>query len=957
MSATLSPTGRGRRLTALFSASAYIFGVPALLWRTAHWPLPHRVPSLHDLTMALTPGRRPGAEVVIKAFGVVAWILWAQIGVAVVAEIRAQRRGRATALGTVPTWARPLVVRLATIVMTLIPTMGIRPVGATPVPVPAVVATTPVCSNNSLAGASAPAVADSPVTPAAAATATTSYRVRPGDNLWDIAAKELGNPRRYHEIFELNRTRLQQDGRRLTRSGLIRPGWILDLPVAPSGTPEGQPAPIQAATPAPATADPSPSEHRSASASPSEEQVEDIAVAIASGAGNIDPTGPGAADDDAGRPVHQAGLSLLVAGSVIAGLGILRRNRRNARRRHHRFPPPADSLVDVEREVRAIASNEAPLWVAAAVRHLAGSLGDEGAPPPPDVLAVRAGELGVEVLIARPWPQSPGRFIPLDDGHTWRLDPAVELKELEDLARSVPSYLTALATVGESETGAVLIDLDHAGTLLVEGHSGHTGAVLGSIALELATATWADLVDLCLVGAPEPFAGLDRLERVRILTRGEAVATLKRCAGSPGVGGLTAAALGDIPPGPTVAVVWPGVLTEDELADLAAVAEPHTGLVMVVAGGVPSAGWRLTINESGNGLLAPVGLSLTVPTATETIDALALLLVDAATESTETLVEGQAGADPAQSPNSFGDTVPGAPEAFEPTAMSPVASDCFGEPHGDDQVPVEPPLSVDLSEEGQKDDASPIAEVRILGPVEITWRGPAPQRPQPGELVAYLATHRYPVNGDRIRLALWPARVDDDRFGERNKSTLWALTSRTRQALGKDDAGQDLLPKEAGNLLSLSPAVASDWERFRRFVDRARRDPANAIEILVQALDLVRGRPFQDVRSGYAWVELEHLDAEIDAVVTDAALDLVDLALAAGDITSARHAIRQGLLGCPGSEPLLRAAMRVAHAAGDQPGVERAWRDIERVTGELGFEPHPESIDLYRTLRYQSAKT
>ncbi len=54
--------------------------------------------------------------------------------------------------------------------------------------------------------------------------------VEPGDTLWDLAEEELGDPRRYREVFAENRGDLQPDGQRLTRAELIKPGWVLTMP-------------------------------------------------------------------------------------------------------------------------------------------------------------------------------------------------------------------------------------------------------------------------------------------------------------------------------------------------------------------------------------------------------------------------------------------------------------------------------------------------------------------------------------------------------------------------------------------------------------------------------------------------------------------------------------------------------------------------------------------------------
>lgn len=54
--------------------------------------------------------------------------------------------------------------------------------------------------------------------------------VRPGDSLWTIAERTLGDPTRWRAIWKANRGRQMTSGERLTDPGLIRPGWRLRLP-------------------------------------------------------------------------------------------------------------------------------------------------------------------------------------------------------------------------------------------------------------------------------------------------------------------------------------------------------------------------------------------------------------------------------------------------------------------------------------------------------------------------------------------------------------------------------------------------------------------------------------------------------------------------------------------------------------------------------------------------------
>ncbi|MFN8472782.1 MAG: LysM peptidoglycan-binding domain-containing protein [Anaerolineae bacterium] len=84
----------------------------------------------------------------------------------------------------------------------------------------------------------------------------TYYVVEKGDTLWGIAARFLGDPTRYTEIFELNRgVAHPKTGWRLTNPSLIWPGLRLKLPVEKQVT-TAQPADAPAAHEAPVEAPP-----------------------------------------------------------------------------------------------------------------------------------------------------------------------------------------------------------------------------------------------------------------------------------------------------------------------------------------------------------------------------------------------------------------------------------------------------------------------------------------------------------------------------------------------------------------------------------------------------------------------------------------------------------------------------------------------------------------------------
>jgi nucleoid-associated protein YgaU len=101
---------------------------------------------------------------------------------------------------------------------------------------------------------SAPAQDVAPAAPVAPAPSAKPpapqppYVVRPGDTLWDIAGRRLGDQERWGEIVEKNNERYPSLN---TNPDFILPGWKLDLPL--NGTPAA-PAPGAPAAPAAPTA-------------------------------------------------------------------------------------------------------------------------------------------------------------------------------------------------------------------------------------------------------------------------------------------------------------------------------------------------------------------------------------------------------------------------------------------------------------------------------------------------------------------------------------------------------------------------------------------------------------------------------------------------------------------------------------------------------------------------------
>jgi hypothetical protein len=124
------------------------------------------------------------------------------------------------------------------------------------------------------------------------------------------------------------------------------------------------------------------------------------------------------------------------------------------------------------------------------------------------------------------------------------------------------------------------------------------------------------------------------------------------------------------------------------------------------------------------------------------------------------------------------------------------------------------------------------------------------------------------------------------------------------------------------------------------------------IEQWRSALELIRGRPFEGLRST-DWPILEGIGPAIEAAVVDLSGRLAGAYLAIDRPEDAQWAARKGLLVSPYDERLYRMLMRAADAAGHPAGVESLMGELIQLVAD-DIEPfdsiHPATIDLYRSL-------
>ncbi len=320
-----------RRGAATLGLVALGLGVPLALALAVGWPLPTDLPSADRLREALTEGWVLDPSFVIKGLAILCWLAWAEIAVCMVVEVKAAVTGAAAPRIRFAGPLQPLVAKLVAASMVSVLVFGSRAVAVAHPPLRAAVAMYRQATPLPSVPEPARSVTESE-DPAGQPPAQIT--VRPRDNLWDLAEAHLGDPFRWREIFELNRGRLQPDGRSLTDPSLIRPGWVLDLP-------DSKPHPPQTAggatgqadaqeQPTPVGPTPNAAEDRNAASSEDEERA------------------PEQSRPDR-RPVsiHLPGGSVVSIGlalGVASALAAIRLHRR----RNYRPSPPAPAELTLE---------------------------------------------------------------------------------------------------------------------------------------------------------------------------------------------------------------------------------------------------------------------------------------------------------------------------------------------------------------------------------------------------------------------------------------------------------------------------------------------------------------------------------------------------------------------------------------------------------------------------------
>jgi nucleoid-associated protein YgaU/DNA-binding SARP family transcriptional activator len=236
--------------------------------------------------------------------------------------------------------------------------------------------------------------------------------------------------------------------------------------------------------------------------------------------------------------------------------------------------------------------------------------------------------------------------------------------------------------------------------------------------------------------------------------------------------------------------------------------------------------------------------------------------------------------------------------------------------------------------------------IGLLGPVIVTGARGSVEPSKKSRLTELLAY-----------LALHPGtghrQIDEalwpGRRHEDNLNTRNTATSKARSWLGRSETGEEYLPRHsAGNGYRLAPSVGTDWRHWLDLVGDGALTAAT--EDLERALALVRGRPFDGVHpKRYAWADT--LRQRMTHQIVDVSYEVARRRLTDGHWQSAERALAVGLMVEPAWEPLWRLRIMAAYEARNPVAVDEAIARLLAITDALGGDLEPTTLELLDAVR------
>ena len=954
---SLDVSTRVRGLAACLTILALLAGAPAAL------VLLGAVPTLEGLTWADLLSQDDGT-IALQAITATAWITWAWYAITILLEVIARLRGiRTPRLLGLPQASATRLVGAAALLFIAVPTAApalgpTQAAAASPVPetppqlttAPATITTahtTPTIDDSPSAvtytvkrGDSLWRIAEShlgagsrfteiidlnpetlsgnadflpiglilrlPAPPAheTGETDGEAYVVQPGDTITEVAQTELDDADRYPEIFEASRNTSQPDGRRLTNPDMIQPGWTLTIPTRDTADAESRP-------PAPSPPPPHVPPIRAPQHTPTAPTPPQTQTAKTSQPESMDESGDAHIAPDWLVP------GLTGAGAVLAGglLLILRQHHRSQRR--YRLPgyeitTPPPELRPVEKTIHVEG-----LGTAALIERLDAHLRMLPQQEQPHLIAAELGNnqitlhLTEPAVLPRPWTGGPTVWVADADAET------------DDNAYLAPYPL--LASIGQTDDGHLwLLNLEELRVVNLTGEREHTEALARHLAAELTVTPWSMLVQVETQSIAAELTGLDPLRLhshhdTKFLS--PLAADLDPTGRLPGFDPDRYHAIITAQDSEPIRTITKTITTDQD----------RTGAAVMILDALPDLdATTLTITADGHLTighpalhdrhLTAAGLTVdeaatcvAIVEATRAAEARPMPMDESATEGTEALIDAAGALRPEyvhQRPRS--DDEPAGRNSLLPERTATYVAQCATTKDDVDQLApivaaetrdaiasLDPTLDDDIAE--WHNPSSRYPKLILLGPVHLRAHGAVPpaRRPYFAELLAYLLLHPTGVSTSEYLDAIGVSR-----------SRLTIDLGKLRNWLGKNprtakdhlqDARKTPASKRLGHPAYQAEDVLVDLDLFRRLRARGEARGADGIADLHQALCLVSGEPFSQLRDkGWSWLlDGQRHDHIATSMIVDTAHLVVNRALPEHEHEIARDAAEIAMKAAP----------------------------------------------------------
>ncbi len=921
---SITPGDMARGLGALVVLGLLVAGVPFALWVIDGSPLPSSWPDFGEVRHLVTSP--DDGSLFVEVLILAGWAGWATFAVSVLVEIPAAVGGvvvpNLPGLGAQQRFAGALV----TAVVAMVPATQVASADPQGPWEPAPPITSELTDDSG--------DPDTELTEPSPST----YEVVPGDTLWSVAESQLGDPRRYTEIFDASSETVQPDGRTLSDPNLIVPGWVLTVPEAEDSNPE---------TPSEPTPEPPPPSQPT--------QLPEVTKDAQSATGDIGGTADRVSDDlldclaaDGGPAPDDTGVSETAGESTFEGLlrtgggvgavlaaGLMsvltarRAMRQRRRRAGQRFVEDLSADRAAEIEMRQVADPSSVKFVDLALRALAARMSENGRGLP----ALRAARLTPTALEL--YPEVPGQppapFDQFAGGAAWSVDVGTRGLLDTEPAAGRPAPYPSLVTLGhDTEDALLFVDLEYLGSLTIDGPDGSSDAVMTAVAAEFATSPWADDIRVTLVGR-RLWTDLELLEtgRVRHVTDVDRLldeltvraADDRKLLNAAGVNGLRDARGHEVAEAAWTPEV---VLVAEELEperqrrlDALVETAPRVAIAAITAGQGRDSRWTLKFRDArGNpwAVLEPLGMNLRV----QCLDVSSAQHLFNLLRTSDQEPVGQPRAEPSLH------ELPALPAANHP-GFEPLLRD------GD---------AVD-DESASNAPADGRPRLIMLGRVEVIHTAELGERNKLGQLteLAMFVALNPGCDTQDIDEAIWPGSAV-------TRTTRNTAISKLRRWLGTDDAGSPLLPRTEGRY-TFRPDVRSDWDDWCELLPGG---PAEASTADLQAaLALVKGRPFGGRgRRSYAWVD--HHAQNMIVTIIDACHELAVRSLKGEDPREAHRVALLGLSIEPGVELLWRDRLKAELVLGDRDIVIQSIEKLRGTADELGGDLEEDTEELIQQI-------